>query len=213
MYLRIFFAFLLSFLGFISPLSVMAKQAVSTPPIAMADFIVNSANPSFAYLGKGFSEIIAFELMKSPGVKLVDREKRNQILKEMEFSMTGLTDPKSEIKMGRLLAVRYLVSGSITDMAGSLLVSLSMVDVESGAVVWKDQTTQPGGKYAYIGAYFSKSILKYFQTLLHEKSFWMEFYRLQRLKRRIYVKWPWEKGRGLLYPRGGLSRMPATPKS
>jgi TolB-like protein len=161
MFSRILLAVIFSLGCLISSLSAATKPAGSTPPIALSDFVVNSANPSFTYLGKGFAEIIAFELMKSPSVKLIDREKRNQILKEMEFTMTGLTDPKSDLKMGRLLAVRYLISGSITDMAGALLVSLSMIDVESGAVVWKDQTTQPGGKYAYIGAYFAKSILKY----------------------------------------------------
>lgn len=146
-------------LAFVAPLPAQEKATV-----AIGDFVVNSANPSYQFLGKGFAEIVAFELGKSPAVKLVDREKRNRILEEMEFSLSGAVDPAAQLEMGRLLAVRYLVSGSITDMGGPLLVSLSMVDVESGEVVWNDQLTEKSGRYAYIGAYFGKSLLGHFKA-------------------------------------------------
>lgn len=138
--------------------------AAESPTVAFSDFAVNSANPSYAFLGKGFAEIVSFELGKSSAVRLVDREKRNELLSEMEFALTGLADPASQVEMGRLLAVRYLVTGSITDLGGPLLVSLSMLDVETGEAVWKDQVSEKGGRYAYIGAYFGKSLLGYFKA-------------------------------------------------
>ena len=147
-----------------------AAGTAEAPTVALSDFAVNSGNPSYAYLGKGFAEIVAFELRKSPALKLVDREKRNQLLEEMEFSLTGLTDPGAQLEMGKLLSVRYLVSGSITDMGGPLLVSLSMVDVESGQIVWNDQVTEKGGRYAYIGAYFGKSLLKHFNATISKST-------------------------------------------
>ncbi|MBL8966526.1 MAG: hypothetical protein JNG85_05900 [Spirochaetaceae bacterium] len=138
--------------------------AAETPTVALSDFVVNSGNPSYSFLGKGFAEIVAFELKKSPDLRLVDREKRNELLGEMEFALTGLTDPAAQLEIGKLLSVRYLVGGSITDMGGPLLVSLSMVDVETSEVVWRDQVTESGGRYAYIGAYFGKSLLKHFKA-------------------------------------------------
>ncbi len=152
-------------------LAVLAPLWAQAPAtVALSDFVVNSANPSYAYLGKGFVEIVAFEIRKAPQVKLVDREQRNRILEEMEFSMSGLTDPAAQLEMGRLLSVQFLVSGSITDMGGPLLVSLSMVDVETGVVVWNDQLTESGGKYAYIGAYFGKSLLKHFKATVSKQT-------------------------------------------
>jgi TolB-like protein len=151
-------------LSLILSVACAAAGTAEAPTVALSDFAVNSGNPSYAFLGKGFAEIVAFELRKSPALKLVDREKRNQLLEEMEFSLTGLTDPGAQLEMGKLLSVRYLVSGSITDMGGPLLVSLSMVDVESGQIVWNDQVTEKGGRYAYIGAYFGKSLLKHFKA-------------------------------------------------
>lgn len=154
-------AFVALFLALACAASLGAAEPVT---VALSDFAVNSANPGYAYLGKGFAEIVAFELKKSKDLRLVDRERRNELLSEMEFSLTGLTDPTAQLEMGKLLSVRYLVGGSITDMGGPLLVSLSMVDVESGEVVWRDQVTESGGKYAYIGAYFGKSLLRHFQV-------------------------------------------------
>ncbi len=153
-----------AFLGLVLLCSISLHAAPDTPPLAFSDFTVNSENASYKYLGKGFSELIAFELKKSPSIRLVEREKRNQLLEEMKFSMTGLTDEASQLEMGKLLAVRYLVSGEITDMGSMLLVSLSMIDVETGEIVWADQVTESGGKYGYIGAYFGKSILIYFKA-------------------------------------------------
>lgn len=155
---------LLSLLSSILFPIALSAAPEATPPLAFSDFTVNSENASYKYLGKGFSELIAFELKKSPSIRLVEREKRNQLLEEMKFSMTGLTDEASQLEMGKLLSVRYLVSGEITDMGAMLLVSLSMIDVETGEIVWADQVTESGGKYGYIGAYFGKSILTYFKA-------------------------------------------------
>jgi TolB-like protein len=152
-------------------LAALAPTSAQAPAtVALSDFVVNSANPSFAYLGKGFAEIVAFEIRKAPQVRLVDREQRNKILEEMEFSLSGLTDPSAQLKIGKLLSVQFLVSGSITDMGGPLLVSLSMVDVQTGVVVWKDQLAESSGKYAYIGAYFGKSLLKHFKATVSKET-------------------------------------------
>jgi len=152
-------------------LAVLAPIGAQAPAtVALSDFVVNSANPSYSYLGKGFAEIVAFEIKKAPQIKLVDREQRNKLLEEMEFSLSGLTDPSAQLQIGKLLSVQFLVSGSITDMGGPLLVSLSMVDVQTGVVVWNDQITASGGKYAYIGAYFGKSLLKHFKASVSKET-------------------------------------------
>lgn len=136
--------------------------AQTMPTLAMSDLAVNSANSKYTFLGKGFAEIVAFEVQKVKGIKLVDRSKRNELLDEMEFALSGLADTNNQIQVGRLLAVQYLVGGSITDLGDILLFSFSMVKVETGEIVWSDQLQETSGKYSYIGAFFAKSLLNYF---------------------------------------------------
>lgn len=137
----------------------MTAGRSSENKISVNDFTVTSANPELKPLGKGFSELIAYEVKKSPKVRLVEREKRNELFKEMELSMTGAVDEKDQVKAGKILACDYIVFGEIVDMAGSLMLSLRMTKVESGEVVWRKQLTEPGKNYPYISAFFAKDIL------------------------------------------------------
>ena len=50
--------------------------SASAGTVAVTDLKVNSANPKLTFIGKGISELIAFELGKSNGAELIEREKR-----------------------------------------------------------------------------------------------------------------------------------------
>lgn len=137
----------------------MTTAAANENKVAINDFTVNSENPEHKFLGKGFSELISYEVKKSPRIRLVEREKRNDLFKEMELSMTGMVEEKDAVKAGKILACDYIVFGEIVDMPGTLLVSLRMTRVETGEVVWRKQITEPGKNYPYISAFFAKDIL------------------------------------------------------
>jgi hypothetical protein len=59
-----------------------------------------------------------------------------------------------------LLSAEYIVIGEIIDMATVILVSLRMIDVETGEIVWQDELQEKLNTYDYIGAYFASSILR-----------------------------------------------------
>ncbi|MGB4267648.1 MAG: CsgG/HfaB family protein [Spirochaetota bacterium] len=125
--------------------------------IAISDLEVQSANPNYKFIGKGVAELISFELSKSKNVTVISREKRAEMLKEVEFAM--LTD-EQQIKMGKMLAAQYIVSGSIIDMAEAFIITVKLIDVQTGKVVWQDKLTEKISKYDYISAYFAQGILK-----------------------------------------------------
>ena len=142
--------------------------AQTSPTLAISDFQINTENPKNKFLGKGFAEIVGFELGKAKTIRLVDREKRNAALEEMEFSLSGIADEANQIQVGKLLSVRYLVYGSITDMGEELLFNLKMLDVETSQIVWNDQLVESPSKYSYIGTYFARSLLSYFKAPVSE---------------------------------------------
>ncbi len=105
--------------------------------IAVMDFSLESDNPQYKYLGKGFTELVSVEVSRLPGFVLVDRERRNAILEELEFALSGAADTADAMKIGQLLSVEYFVVGSIIDMMGNLVVSYSIIRTDTGAVVGK----------------------------------------------------------------------------
>ena len=109
--------------------------------LSISDFVVHSDKADYKYMGKGISEMIAVELRKSPGIKLIEREKRTDLLKEMEIALSDLADSQTQLEVGKLLAARYMVYGEIIDMGKKALISLRMIDVESGEVIRKPVPT------------------------------------------------------------------------
>jgi len=132
--------------------------------LSISDLQVNSANPKYEFIGKGITELISFELSKSKGITLVEREKRTQMLEEMEFSLSDLTDTGRQLEVGRLLSARFIIFGELIDMDSIMLISLRMIEVETGQVVWREKLNEPLANYSYISGFFAKSILDFMKV-------------------------------------------------
>ena len=132
------------------------------PVLSVSDFTVESGNPSYRFIGKGLSTLVAGELRKSAKAKLIEREQLNKILEAQEMSLSDLADPKGQIQIGKLLSAQYLIVGQMIDMAGSFIVSARMIDTATGEIVWQADLTAKLDSYDYIGAYFAKAILTHF---------------------------------------------------
>ena len=145
-------------------LNIFAQQIVLT----VSDFKVYSDNPSYKYIGKGISRLVAGELRKSDKIILLEREEIKRILEEQEFSLSDLADESKQIQIGKFLSAEYIVFGEIIDMGNILLLSLRMADVETGEIVWQEEITEKIETYDYIGAYFAKSILEGFGEVVEE---------------------------------------------
>ena len=113
--------------------------------------------------------MIAVELSKSPGVALVEREKRVEIMEEVKFALSGLAeDTDRQVEVGKMLAADYLVFGEIVDMAPQLLISVRMTGVESGEIVFREKLTEKAGNYEYISGYFASALLDHFNVRVAE---------------------------------------------
>ncbi|MBN2737883.1 MAG: hypothetical protein JXR70_12935 [Spirochaetales bacterium] len=130
-----FFDYLFIFALIIMMPSFVFSQSGSDVRLAILDFNVQSANPNYQYLGKGFAEFLSVELDALKGIKIIDRSKRNEILNEQEFMLSGAADESSMIKVGQLLVARYLISGDIFDIFGELVITTQVVDIESGEII------------------------------------------------------------------------------
>jgi len=105
--------------------------------------------------------MISVELRKAPDVDLIEREKRAEILEEMEISLSDLAATEMQVEVGKMLAVGYIIFGEIVDMDREVLISLRMINVESGKVVWSEKLVEKLSNYDYITGYFTGAILQY----------------------------------------------------
>ncbi|MBI4656885.1 MAG: hypothetical protein HY746_09105 [Elusimicrobia bacterium] len=132
--------------------------------VSIIDFEVQSDNPQFKYLGKGFAEFVGVELSKSRNMVLIEREKRTEIFKEQAFTLTGAVNEKDMIELGKMMSADYFVTGNIFDLLGKLTVTIKIVDTTTGKIAFEDKVTGKADEYDYISAVIAKDIMGYFKT-------------------------------------------------
>ena len=148
----------------LSALCAGTAAAETAHRISVLDFEVQSDNPQYKYLGKGFAEFIGIELSKSKGMALIDREKREETFKEQAFTLSGAVDQKDSVQLGKMLAADYLVTGKIFDLLGNLTVTFKVLDTATGGIVFEDKVTDKLTKYDYISSKCVEKIVKHFDA-------------------------------------------------
>jgi hypothetical protein len=74
------------------------------------------------------------EIVKANKFEVMDRGNMDKILKEQAFQMTGCTSKECAVEAGQLLGVGKIVVGSVSLVGRTYLLSLSVVNVETGKV-------------------------------------------------------------------------------
>jgi len=65
--------------------------------------------------GRSISAALTSRLVNSPKFILLDRENLDLIMKEQGLGQSGMVSPETAVELGRLLGVRYIVTGMVTE--------------------------------------------------------------------------------------------------
>jgi formylglycine-generating enzyme len=85
-------------------------------------------------IGRPLTDSIRREIVKSGKYEVMDRGNMDKILKEQAFQMSGCTSKECAVEAGQLLGVGKIVVGSVSLVGKTYLLSLSLVNVETGKV-------------------------------------------------------------------------------
>lgn len=102
--------------------------------LAVADFKPNGVPH---HLGSAVSEVIRVEMASIPGVDLtvVDVNHVKKAATEQRIGMSGLVDPASAAKVGKVVGARYVLVGSVNSLGGEVSLESRLIDVETGTVL------------------------------------------------------------------------------
>lgn len=122
-------------------LAEMSRTLVASFPegsvavVAVTDF--SDLNGYQSALGKFVAEELTTQLaiIGSGRLSVIERRHLMKVLAEQKLGATSLFDPESVERIGRILGVQALITGSITDLGAELKVHARVLSVESGRVI------------------------------------------------------------------------------
>ena len=91
------------------------------------------------------SEQLRVAIMKIPRVRLVERGQMQDILKEQGFQLTGCVSDACAVEVGQLLGVKNIVVGSVGAAGSFILLTVRVLDVGSGEIVFNESVRTRGG--------------------------------------------------------------------
>ena len=107
--------------------------------IAIANFVDLSGNVSD--FGKFLAEELITRLYKTKKLKIVERQRLDNVITEQKLSLTELIEASSAKRIGRILGVDAIVAGSITELGNNFRVNARIISTETGELLAAAGTT------------------------------------------------------------------------
>lgn len=84
--------------------------------------------------GRFVAEELITRLYQTKKFKVIERQLLNKVVAEQKLSLTGMIDQTSAQKLGKLLGVDAIASGTVTDLGKTLRVNARLIDTSTGEI-------------------------------------------------------------------------------
>lgn len=86
------------------------------PRVAVLEFVDKSThNYGWYHVGRAAQDMMVTALVRADAFRVIDRERLQALMQEKNLSLSGDVDPKTAVKVGKLLGVEYVIVGAITE--------------------------------------------------------------------------------------------------
>ena len=112
------------------------------PVVAVLDYINASMKTDADYkaLAKGISTVLAGRLGETDSIRIVTREKLNEIMNEQNLGTSGRVDPAQAVQVGKLLNAHHIIYGTyLVQPNGDTRITASAYSVETSEMEYSTQ--------------------------------------------------------------------------
>lgn len=113
--------------------------------IAVLDFELHGNKFATTELGKIVSEWFITSLVKDGRFEVIERALLQKILEEQKLGISGAIDDSSASKIGKILGVKNIVTGSVLNLAETLEINARIINVENASIVAAENVKCPPG--------------------------------------------------------------------
>src|SRR5689334_9781332 len=132
------------------PFARSSAQATSTEPkktVAILSFDNFSGQRDYDDVGKGIASMMISDLSSVKQIQLVERDRIQDLLKEMELQHSKYFDSTTALKAGKMVGAQYVVVGAFAAVQPQMRIDTRVVRVETGEIVKTAQVTGDQNKF------------------------------------------------------------------
>ena len=122
-------------LAMLFSIGVWAENVVVVPTVAVLPFESRDRQAASTDTGKSVAELLNVALMESGNADMVERAELDAALNELQLSAVGLTSKDSQVKLGRFIGAKILITGSLFKSGSKNFVIVKIIGTETSRVL------------------------------------------------------------------------------
>lgn len=128
--------------------ALFAQPAIAQrKTVAVLAFDNYTGKPDYDPLGKGVASMMISDLSSVPEIQLVERERTQDLVKEMDLQHSKYFDSTTAVKAGHLVGAQYVVVGAFNAIDPKIRIDTRVVRVETGEIVKTAHVTGDQDKF------------------------------------------------------------------
>ena len=128
-------------------LTIGAGSPVAPKTVAVLYFDNYTGKSDYDPLGKGISSMMISDLAPVKEIQLVERDRMQDLLKEIDLQHTKYFDSTTSVKVGKMMGAEYVVVGAFAAVEPKMRIDTRVVRVATGEIVKSAQVTGDQNKF------------------------------------------------------------------
>ena len=151
-------------LGLLALGTALASLALNAVPIrktvAVLAFDNNTGKSDYDHLGKGMSTMMTNDLAAVDEIRVVERDRLADVIKEIDAQQTRAFDSTTAVKIGRLAGAEYIVTGAFIAVDPKIRIDTRVIRVETGVIVKTATVTGASDHFLDLEKKLARSLVK-----------------------------------------------------
>jgi TolB-like protein len=126
-------------------LGAQGAAADQRPTVAIMPYFNNGSvlnHADYDALGKGIADVLITELAGNKALRVIERDRVQQILDEQNLGASGRIDKETAAKVGKIIGVHHMIFGGfIIDPKGTMRLDARSVNVETSEIEHVESVT------------------------------------------------------------------------
>lgn len=121
--------------GLAAPVAAQDEEAARGPVVAVLRFDNNTGDDKYEHLGRAFSSMMISDLSVIERITLVERERIDDLIAELDLQQSGYVDPETAQSVGMIIGAEYTVVGAFVTIDPEMRLDTRVAKVETSEIV------------------------------------------------------------------------------